>query len=301
MPEQPLHLDQLVPIPPSKVGLAVLGDPIIHSISPQMHNAALSELSLHHGRFAHWKYDKIEVSPQRLSEALPRLADFGYRGLNLTIPHKVDVLPLLQQTDPQAALMGAVNTLSWEDGNWKGYNTDGIGLSRAVKEAFGRGLNEYRVMVLGAGGASRAAVAQCLLEGCEHLAIYNRSMGRAQKLIESLNEHGLARELQLLSQPCNPFGVRESNILIINATSVGLCLEDPSPLNLSIFPPGTCVYDMVYNPPKTRLLKQARDLNLSYSNGLGMLIGQAVRSLEIWTGENVSADAMAEAAHSFKN
>ena len=125
MLEEPLSLNQLPNFYNNEVGLAVLGYPIKHSISPELHAAALKELSEKEPIFRKWKYQKIEVLPNRLAEALPLLSDSGYRGLNLTIPHKVEVLPLLDCIDDQAKVMGAVNTLSWENQGWKGYNTDG--------------------------------------------------------------------------------------------------------------------------------------------------------------------------------
>ena len=225
MLEEPLFLDQLTTLPAKGVGLAVLGYPIKHSISPQLHGAALEKLSEKEPEFRHWKYQKIEVLPDLLPEALPRLADLGYRGLNLTIPHKVDVLPLIDAVDPQAKIMGAVNTLSWENNGWKGYNTDGVGLSRAVSNAFGKNLKDFNVLVLGAGGASRAAVSQCLGEGCQNLAIYNRSTDRANQLLEILKINGFSQEIVILDHPVNPFENTNSEILIINATSLGFAAE----------------------------------------------------------------------------
>ena len=296
MLEEPLFLDQLTTLPAKGVGLAVLGYPIKHSISPQLHGAALEKLSEKEPEFRHWKYQKIEVLPDLLPEALPKLADLGYRGLNLTIPHKVDVLPLIDAVDPQAKIMGAVNTLSWENNGWKGYNTDGVGLSRAVSNAFGKNLKDFNVLVLGAGGASRAAVSQCLGEGCQNLAIYNRSTDRANQLLEILKINGFSQEIVILDHPVNPFENTNSEILIINATSLGLQLSDASPIDLNAFPESVFVYDMVYNPPMTKLLQQAKEKQYSYSNGLGMLVGQAARSLEIWTGREISENAMRQGA-----
>ena len=185
MLEDTFLLDQLAQPSPDEVGLAVLGFPVRHSISPHLHGAALKVLAGKEPKFNHWNYRKIEVAPQDLSSALPKLAQLGYRGLNLTIPHKVDVLPLLSSIDDRAAVLGAVNTLSWEEGGWKGYNTDGDGLSWAIKQAFHRQIDEFDILVLGAGGAARAAVAQCLFEGCKNLALFNRSVDRANLLCQA--------------------------------------------------------------------------------------------------------------------
>lgn len=296
MLEEPLSLNQLPNFYNNEVGLAVLGYPIKHSISPELHAAALKELSEKEPIFRKWKYQKIEVLPNRLAEALPLLSDSGYRGLNLTIPHKVEVLPLLDCIDDQAKVMGAVNTLSWENQGWKGYNTDGAGLSGDIYNAFGKRLKDFNVLVLGAGGASRAAVSQCLLEDCQNLAIYNRSIERASHLSEILRTNGFSQEVLILDQPINPFADTNSELLIINATSLGLRREDPSPVDLSVFPELVYVYDMVYNPPMTKLLKQAKEKKIPFSNGLGMLVGQAARSLEIWTGRDISENAMRQGA-----
>ena len=150
MLEETFLLDQLCRLQPNEVGLAVLGYPIKHSISPQLHTAALEVLALGDPAFACWNYRKIEVPPQHLSTALPRLVELGFRGLNLTIPHKVEILPLLSGIDPQAEIMGAVNTLKWENNGWHGYNTDGFGLSLAIRNAFQKSMADFDVLVLGA-------------------------------------------------------------------------------------------------------------------------------------------------------
>jgi shikimate dehydrogenase len=296
MLEETFLLDQLCRLQSNEVGLAVLGYPIKHSISPQIHTAALEALALGDPAFACWNYRKIEVLPEHLSTALPRLVELGFRGLNLTIPHKVEVLPLLSDIDPQAEIMGAVNTLKWENNGWHGYNTDGYGLSLAIRNAFQKSLSDFHILVLGSGGAARAAVAQCLFEGCSRLAIYNRSPARAHALSQTFLQNKNHLSITVVDSPCDPFGNNEHPLLVINATSLGLRADDPSPIDLSVFAGHPYVYDMVYNPPETRLLAHAKDLGCPHVNGLGMLVGQAARSLEIWTGREVSFDAMNQAA-----
>jgi shikimate dehydrogenase len=296
MLEETFLLDQLCRLQSNEVGLAVLGYPIKHSISPQIHTAALEALALGDPAFACWNYRKIEVLPEHLSTALPRLVELGFRGLNLTIPHKVEVLPLLSDIDPQAEIMGAVNTLKWENNGWHGYNTDGYGLSLAIRNAFQKSLSDFHILVLGSGGAARAAVAQCLFEGCSRLAIYNRSPARAHALSQTFLQNKNHLSITVVDSPCDPFGNNEHPLLVINATSLGLRADDPSPIDLSVFAGHPYVYDMVYNPPETRLLAHAKDLECPHVNGLGMLVGQAARSLEIWTGREVSFDTMNQAA-----
>ena len=137
MPERSLEIGEMHAFAEGQVGLAVLGCPIAHSISPQLHNASLKKMGESNPRYAHWRYDKIEVSASQLAEALPRLAELGYRGINLTIPHKVEVLPLLKSVDEEALAMGAVNTLVWDENGWSGRNTDGYGLEQVVHEDLG--------------------------------------------------------------------------------------------------------------------------------------------------------------------
>ncbi len=189
MPEDTLLFDQIEPLPRGRTGLAVLGFPISHSLSPILHNAALREISKFKAEFKQWEYQKIELAPERLPEALDRLRDCGYRGLNLTIPHKVEVLPFLGSIDPDAELMGAVNTLTLVDGGWSGCNTDGYGLEQGLRETLKVELQDSQVLVLGAGGAARAAATQCLRRGCSRLWIGNRSIDRLKKVEEILKSN----------------------------------------------------------------------------------------------------------------
>ncbi len=297
MRESTLHWSELTPVSDGRVGLAVLGFPVTHSISPQLHQAALKELEKKNPSFRNWFYEKIEVPPSDLANALKRLSGLGYRGLNLTVPHKVEALDLVGWIDHEARAFGAVNTLLLDNGVWKGFNTDGAGLSASIRREFGRGMEEFEVLVLGAGGAARAAIAQGLRDGCSAMTIRNRSSQRTEELIASLRRNGFDQRLVALSdgETC-PQSRSSKDLLVINATSLGLKAADPSPFDLSDLPPSTCVYDMIYNPSETPLLRQAASLGMSVANGLGMLVGQAVRSLEIWTREEVSSPVMEKAA-----
>jgi shikimate dehydrogenase len=293
VPEVPLQLGDLRTFPPEKVGLAVLGYPISHSISPSLHNSALRKLSESDERFLHWRYDKIEVQASELADALPRLAQLGYRGINLTIPHKVEALPLIDWIDDEAEAMGAVNTLAWDGTGWKGYNTDGYGLENAVSEALNASLTDSSILVLGAGGAARAATARCLLSGCEYVWVGNRSANRLKEMNDVLRERfgqDRLRPFVLSEIPEEVRGLK--NLLIINATSLGLGEKDPSPMSLSGLSSSTKVYDMIYNPPETALLKEARMADMLGENGLSMLVHQAAKALEIWTNEQVCSDSM---------
>lgn len=302
MLEPPLLIEDLSPLPPNQVGLAVLGAPIKHSISPQIHSAALRELSSGIPSFLNWVYHKVEVSSKDLASGLEHLNECGYRGLNLTIPHKVDVFSMIDSIDQEARTIGAVNTLFHTGEEWRGFNTDGYGLEQALKGRLGVHLESANILILGAGGAARAAAAQSLSRGCENLWISNRSTERLENMIDALgNSLDTARVVACpISQL--PAGVLDcGDLVIINATSLGLNPGDPSPVSLRAFPPSTRVYDMIYNPAETPLLEEARARGMVCENGLSMLVHQAARSLEIWTGQEISVEAMFSGAQTALN
>ena len=295
----PLFLEEIGDLSTPRVGLAVLGRPIGHSISPILHHAALSVLSKEDASFDLWQYDRIDLEPSLLPEALKKLSLAGYIGLNLTIPHKVEVLKVLNDIDPEAQLMGAVNTLHFGSGSWVGHNTDGIGLSRAISTDLGIRFQDECILIIGAGGAARAASVQCLLEGCEFVHILNRSKERLNGLVEPLAERfGRNRIKGSSLEDLKISDFKDKKWLVINATSVGLSEEDPSslPFSCSLLSPESAVYDMIYNPTTTTLLKDAAKAGLDYSNGLSMLIFQAAKALEIWTQKEIPADIMFDAA-----
>lgn len=297
MLDQTILIEDVVPLPKDSVGLAVLGSPIKHSISPQLHNAALEQLSSFKPLFKKWSYKKIHVESEDLSLALPRLAECGYLGLNLTIPHKVDVIGLIQSIDAEAKTIGAVNTLMHEGGQWHGYNSDGFGLEKALFENLSFSFDSANVLILGAGGAARAAAVQALSRNCQKVWIANRSTQRLNLLKEYLVGNFESERISAFNSSDVPNELFEiENLLIINSTSLGLKSNDPPPLSLSKFHSTTKVYDMIYNPKQTHLLKQAADLGMGFENGLSMLVYQAWRSLAIWTKSQISSDAMFLAA-----
>ena len=297
MHEPAIKLSDLKPLSQNQVGLAVLGFPINHSISPQLHNAALGDLSQRHSEFNNWVYHKIEVDPKNLSSAMVKLADYGYRGLNLTIPHKVDVLLYLNKIEESAKAMGAVNTLLFNGSEWEGFNTDGYGLEKALKEDLSVSIKTENLVFLGAGGAARACVAHALAMGSKSIWIGNRSSERLKELIKSLETSFDVSNVNTFTfneVPDSLFQI--SDPVIINATSLGLGKTDTSAISLKLFFEDLKVYDMIYNPSETKLLQEAKSMNFKCSNGLSMLVHQAVRSLEIWTRKKISVDAMSKAA-----
>ena len=296
-PESTLSIEDLADWRHEGCALGVLGYPIRHSISPSIHNAALSEMVLSDSLFADWRYFRFEIPAEQLQESLRLFASSGFRGLNLTIPHKVQVLDFIDSIDSEAAAMGAVNTLVFNDnGTSDGFNTDGYGLERALAEDFGFSIEGASVVLLGAGGAARAAATRFLMSGCSELWIGNRSSNRLDQLLDVLSpkEDQRLEGFALDEVPTNlPY---KEDVLIVNATSLGLHREDELPFDLSMFSNGAIVYDMIYNPAETSFLQSARALGMRTANGLSMLVHQAARSLEIWSGAEVPRSNMFAAA-----
>jgi len=290
-----LTLHDLGDRPPAGTALAVLGHPIKHSISPAMHTAALDEMARTEPRFADWTYRRFDVPPEDLPVALSRFHALGFRGLNLTVPHKVIAFDCVRSVDPAARPIGAVNTLLWTPEGWHGHNTDGYGLAAAVREKLGRPLAGAPVLLLGAGGAARGAAVECLQQRCAGLWIANRSADNLRRLLDLLAP--LAGDVPLRGfDPLHPPADLPEGLLVINATSAGLRADDAPPLDLAHTPRPVGVYDMIYNPPQTPLLAAAAARGIPHANGLSMLVHQGARALEIWSGATVPVHAMRSAA-----
>ncbi len=265
------------------VSLAVLGHPIRHSISPPMHNAALADLARTDARFADWEYFRFEVPAADLSAALRLLHAKRFRGVNLTVPHKVLAFDQVAAVAPAARPVGAVNTLLWTDAGWHGHNTDGYGLAAALQATLACDLRGAHVILLGAGGAARSAAVECLQRGCASLAIANRTHDNLNALLAVLAP--LAGKIPIRGfPPATPPRDLPTGALVINATSLGLRAADPAPIDLAALPRPAGVFDMIYNPPQTALLRAAAALSLPCANGLAMLVHQGAKSLEIWSG-----------------
>ncbi len=279
------------------VSLAVLGFPVRHSISPAMHNAAIGKMAEQDPRFADWRYFRFEVEPDDLLESLPLFHQRGFFGLNLTVPHKEIALPALSQVDPAAKEIGAVNTLRRAADGYEGFNTDGYGLSQGIREDLDRSLENSDVVILGAGGAGRAAAVQALRSDCRSLQIINRNPDRLENLLQTLRPIAQERSIPLSGiAPQDPELSLPRNGLIVNATSLGLNSDDPLPLPKEKLPSAPLLYDMIYNPPATELMTLAKANGGHAANGLSMLVHQGARALEIWSDHPVSAQTMARAA-----
>lgn len=277
------------------VSLAVLGSPVKHSLSPQMHNAALAEMANRSGRFRNWRYFKFEVNPADLADALHVFHERRFLGINLTVPHKVEALDFVDEIDPRARELGAINTLVWSEEGYHGYNTDGYGLEQAVRQELSLEFADKRIFLLGAGGASRAAAVQILRGGCRHLHIGNRTAPRLNALLEILEGLGFGDRVSGFSID-EPPGEASDADLIVNATSLGLAADDPLPSPLDRYSADSAVYDMIYNPRETALLRTASERGQRTAHGLSMLVWQGARALEIWSGTAVPVEAMRAAA-----
>lgn len=289
--------DKLDQIPRTPKRFAVLGYPVRHSLSPPMQEAAFQAAGIDAS------YVKIEVTPNELPQVVAWLKAQSFDGWNVTLPHKTAMLELVDHLAPSAQSLQAVNTVLQDDGQWIGFNTDGDGWVRAVRDAFGVDVRDLRILILGAGGVGRALALQAASEKCPHLVVVNRTLEKAQALQRDLMQriaqdklHGAVDPVRIL--PWNEDLIDEAlqHIdLLVNATSVGLKAYDPPVLNPRLLTPYLMVYDTIYRPAETRLLTAAREAGARTANGLGMLLHQGALSWEIWTGKKAPLGVMRDA------
>ncbi len=268
-----------------------------------MQNAGLAALGLN------WRYMAFEVSPANLPGALQGARAMGYIGVNLTVPHKVAAVNLVDSLDETARTWGAVNTVRFEvedqAGEWRGvgaiegepakvrargFNTDADAIVRALTEDLGFSAAGARVLLLGAGGAGRTAALRLASQGVDELFIVNRTRSKAEALEREIREFATETRVAV----GYPSGTVD---LLLNATSLGLKAGDPLPLDAATFAlrNARSVYDMIYRPAETPLLKAAKAAGCRVSNGLGMLLYQGVKALEIWTERAAPVEVMRRA------
>ncbi|MBA7641813.1 Shikimate dehydrogenase (NADP(+)) [subsurface metagenome] len=269
----------------------VIGDPIEHTMSPVMHNAVFKELGMDYLYVAFW------VKKEELGEAIRGMRALSIRGLNVTIPHKVDVIPFLDELDPLAERIGAVNTIVNDAGVLKGYNTDATGFLQALleREVEPKGKN---VVILGAGGASRA-ISFILAQRGANLVILNR-------LLELDWAEELARQIsQVFEKEIEALKLDEENLttvlreadILVNATSVGMSPNiNETPVPAKLLNSGLVVFDIVYNPIKTKLLREAEAVGAKTIGGLNMLAWQGALAFEQFTGQKAPVDLMRKEA-----
>lgn len=267
----------------------VIGDPISHTLSPVIHNAAFGASKLDCVFLA------FKVKPEDVGKAIEGMRALGIQGLNVTMPHKAAVISFLDEIDSTARVLNAVNTIHSKNGRLFGFNTDGLGALEALRKN-GVELKNKKVMLLGAGGAARA-IAFTLVQECGNLVILNRSPKSAEELASLLKT---TLERKVFADQLSP-KVIKANLLdtdvLINATSIGMKPHDnQTPVSAEWLNPNLTVMDIVYNPVKTRLAKDADAAGAKVVNGVEMLIYQGAASFELWTGRKAPVDVMRKAA-----
>jgi shikimate dehydrogenase len=262
----------------------VLGYPVRHSLSPAMHNAAFRAVGLN------WVYLAFEVSPDALPQAIAGMRGLRIQGLNLTIPHKEAVMPLLDALTDAAQQVGAVNTLFWEDGRLVGGNTDAEGFLRALHEGGVEPLRQT-VLILGAGGAARAVAYALHNQHCR-LIIANRTPERAEVLAQGFN----AVPVPMTADALRPLLPQVDGV--VNCTTLGMAPDTDSspPIGWDALPDTAWACDLVYRPLRTRFLQEAERRGLRTIDGLGMLVHQGALAFERWTGQTAPVATMRQAA-----
>jgi shikimate dehydrogenase len=282
--------------PPIRLG--VFGDPVAHSLSPQMQNAALRSFEIK------MQYARFHIRAGELRSALRFLRELDFVGINLTVPHKVAGLTRVDLADESASHCGAVNTLRLHENKLIGSNTDGAGFSRAIRSEFSIDLRDLRVMILGAGGGTGHAIAwQCALENCERLVLVNRTPEKMSAIVERLRSFFV--EARVLGPVARLEAVRwdEAAIraqladidLIVNATPLGMNPSDPAPIPARLLLPHHIVFDCVYRPSKTALLRAADEAGARGANGLSMLLHQGALSFSTWFNREAPLEVMRSA------
>jgi shikimate dehydrogenase len=278
--------------------LAVFGDPVAHSLSPQMQNAALRAYKID------MQYARFHIRANELRSALHFLRDLDFIGINLTVPHKIAALTQIDEPDESASRPGAVNTIRVRDKKLIGSNTDGEGFLRAIRSEFSVDVRDLRVMLIGAGGGTGHAIAwQCALENCERLVLVNRTYEKTQALAEHLRSYfagprvmGPAARLEAVAWDESALRAQLSDIdLIVNATPLGMHPNDPSPIPARLLAPHHMIFDCVYGPSKTSLLRGADEAGARGANGLSMLLHQGALSFSIWFDREAPIDTMRKA------
>lgn len=278
--------------------ISVIGYPLKHSLSPYFQQAALDYYQLD------MRYEAWETETQNLPSAIEQLRQPQNMGANVTVPYKEAVLHFMDDVDDMAKLVGAVNTIAHKDSKLAGFNTDVHGFLQALRKDAEFEIKGKRVVILGAGGAARAVSFALIQERVSSLTIINRTMTRSEDLVDSLTRHiaGNRIETKVAALSWQNSMLREivqSCHLIVNCTTLGMkhsTQEEHSPLTADFIPKGALVYDLVYNPLETPLLRLAKQAGAGILGGLPMLVYQGAASFEIWTGREAPLGVMLTAA-----
>ncbi len=274
---------------PVPLRLAVLGDPVAHSASPPMQNAALAECGIAA------RYCRLHIRPEEFTDALRLLAEQKFIGVNCTIPHKGAALAAVDAADEHAHRAAGVNTIVFDDdGKLRGFSTDGPGLARAVREQLGADLRDLRVLVLGAGGgAGRAVAMQCASDGARALTLINRSPAKLQPLHDAIAAF-YPRDSLTLAPWEDAALARALDIsdLVVNCSALGMQPDDPSPIPAALLASRHLLYDTIYTAARTPLMRAADTAGACSANGLSMLLHQGALAFEHWFHRPAPLEAM---------
>ena len=256
-----------------------------------MHNAAFDALGMD------WRYVLRDVEPVLLAREVRAVVDEGWVGWNVTIPHKVDIASSMDRLSPEAALIGAVNTVQKTGTELVGHNTDGAGFIAALKEEAGVSGDGMRVVQIGSGGAGRATAVYLAKEDPEEIALFNRSPERSARLAAALSGAFPNLSVRLLDENSLRAALAEAD-LVVNTTSVGMWPRTAAepPIDPAWLSPGSLVYDIINNPPRTGLLRAAEARGCRVIGGLGMLVMQGALAFRLWTGREAPVQVMRQAA-----
>jgi shikimate dehydrogenase len=295
-----LKPDNILSLTAQPLPYAVLGSPINHSLSPVMQQAAFDHLGLEA------RYYRIEVDEETLEKAVARMRQIPFGGWNCTIPNKVKMYDLCDHRAETAEQFRAVNTVVHRDGLLTGHNTDGVGWTRALREAFGKGPDELRILLLGTGGAGRAIATQAILEKCPELIVANRDPLRARELLDHLNAQFSAGPLARTPANLRAIPWQEPQLeavlrevdLVVNATAAGLDPKAPAILPARLMPAGLMIFDTVYGAGCAKLRHEVETAGAKWSDGLGMLLHQGAEAFTLWTGQPAPVEIMRQALQS---
>jgi len=269
--------------------VGVIGDPVEHSCSPPMHNAAFREMGMD------YVYVPFRVRPEQLPTAVDGFKALNFTGINVTLPHKKAMLPLMDSVSREAELIGAVNTLVFKDDMVEGHNTDARGFIASLREEGVSSVSRMKVVVLGAGGGAQAVVVGLALEGADRITIANRTGQKAVHLAETIGgKTGVPVEGISLDDERLPERLSDSDLLVSTITA-GMDPSIPLVIDSDWLHKDLIVYDIVYTPPETNLLKAAAERGSRAIGGMGMLVHQGAISFQLWTGKQPSVKTMRRA------
>ncbi len=268
--------------------VAIFGDPVEHTLSPAMHNAAFAALGLD------FVYVAARVRPAELRRAVAGIRALGFAGLNVTVPHKQKIIPFLDRLSPAARAIGAVNTVVREGDELVGHNTDAEGFLRAVRKLGFRAKGKS-VVLLGAGGSARAVAWALSQDGVRTITILNRDLGRAKALAEKARRRGGPSTLAGTLASANDPAIVGGAALVVNCTSIGLDGAGAVPVAYGLTPDGCLFYDLVYGKQPTPFVRDARRHRRPAADGRSMLLEQAGLAFSLWTGRSPDLARMARA------